>query len=222
MAAVIPAFQAAGTIAGIVRRTRALVPDVLVVDDGSTDGTGRLAADAGARVIAHPANRGKGAALRTAFEALSGGGGVRLVVTLDADGQHAPEEIPNLLSAGVDADLVLGSRRDAFDRMSRVRQLSNRWSSWAISVLAGQRIHDVQTGFRVYSRRLIEAVGFPHDRFDAESAIVVRAARAGFIVVSVPVGQASPDGRPTSHYRPFVDSARIARAVIGARFAPRR
>lgn len=216
-AAAIPAYEASASVGDVVRRTLPLVPQVLVVDDGSKDGTGAAAAQAGARVIRHDVNRGKGAALRTAFSDLFERG-VDAVVTLDADGQHLPEEVPRLLDAAdAGADLVMGTRDHLFAAMCRLRRLSNRLSSGAISVVAGRSLPDVQTGFRVYARRLIESTGFPEPRFEAESAVVVRAARGGFRIVMVPVKLGYADGRTTSHYRPFVDSLRIARAVTRAR-----
>jgi len=139
------------------------------------------------------------------------------VVTLDADGQHLPEEIPKLLAAAAQGDLVLGVRDHLFGEMSAIRRLSNRLSSKVISFAAGQYLSDIQTGFRLYSKRLIDAVGFPEARFEAESAVVVRAARRGFTVVTVPVRLGFTDGRTTSHYRPLVDSFRIAGAVARAR-----
>jgi len=218
VAALIPAYRAERTLGPVLAGTLPVIPDVLVVDDGSPDATGEVARRLGARVVAHPVNRGKGAALRTGFDLLFGEG-FDAVVTLDADGQHLPEEIPSLLRA--DADLVLGTREQQFRGMTTVRRTSNRWSSRAISILAGQPLGDIQTGFRLYSRPLIAATGFPEDGFEAESAVVVRARRLGFRIVSVPVRLGFVDGRPTSHYRPLTDSLRIAVAVVAARFERR-
>ncbi len=227
----IPAYQAAPSIGAVVLGTLALVAEpgaaptlarplreLVVIDDGSTDRTGEAARAAGARVLVQPRNLGKGAALRLAFADLLGRG-CDGVITLDADGQHLASEIPKLLPLIVGgADLALGVRDHLFAEMSRVRRASNRLSSRAISFAAGQPVPDIQTGFRWYSRRLIETVGFPEDRFEAESAVVVRAARRGLLIVATPVHLGFADGRTTSHYRPLVDSLRIARAVIGARF----
>jgi glycosyltransferase involved in cell wall biosynthesis len=217
IAAAIPAFQAGASVGDVVRRTRDVLSEVLVVDDGSSDTTAEAAREAGADLVAHGVNRGKGAALVTAFRTLFARG-CDAVVTLDADGQHLPEEIPKLLEAGRGgADLVLGTRDHLFTEMVAARRVANRLSSWAISWAAGQPLSDVQTGFRLYTRRLVDATGLPETRFDAESAVVVRACRRGFRIVTVPVRLGFADGRTTSHYRPLVDSLRIARSVMRAR-----
>ncbi|MCB1057962.1 MAG: glycosyltransferase family 2 protein, partial [Acidobacteria bacterium] len=163
----------------------------------------------------------KGAALRTAFETLFARG-YDAVITLDADGQHVPEEIPHLVDAWRGgADLVLGTRARFFADMGGLRRISNSLSSKAISILAGCPLDDVQTGFRLYTRELIAATGFPESRFDAESAVVVRAGRLGMRISGVPVALAAADGRGSSHYRALVDGLRIGWAVVRARFGGR-
>lgn len=217
VAVAIPAYQAAASIEDVVRRARAQAREILVVDDGSTDTTADAARRALARVLVQPRNLGKGRALKRAFLDLFSQG-YDAVITLDADGQHPPEEIPLLLEAyRSGADLVLGTRRHQFANMGAVRRASNRASSCLISMLAGLYLPDTQTGFRVYTRHLVDATGFPEPRFEAESAVLVRAARAGLTIVAVPVHLAFADGRATSHYRPIVDSLRIAWAVSHAR-----
>lgn len=226
VAVAIPAYQAADTIGDVVRRTRALVregvvAELLVIDDGSTDATAEAAREEGARVISLPQNEGKGRALATAFADLFARHAA--VVTLDADAQHLPEEIPALLAAWEEPaederpHLVLGSREHLFGDMSPVRRTSNRCSSLLIAGAAGIDLADVQSGFRLYTRELIEAIGFPEPRFEAESAVVVRAVRAGFRLAAVQVSLGFADGRATSHYRPLADSLRIATAVTAAR-----
>ena len=111
---------------------------------------------------------------------------------------------------------MIGSREALFGEMSRVRRLANRTSSRLISILAGERLADVQSGFRLYTPAVI-AAGFAETGFEAESAVVVRAVRRGLKVVAVPVRLGFADGRCTSHYRPLADSLRIAGAVIRAR-----
>ncbi len=222
---VIPAYNAGASIGDVVVQTRQVAASVLVVDDGSVDCTSSSASEAGAQVLRHQSNRGKGAALQTGMDAVLAQGADG-VITLDADGQHLPGEIPKLIAAAqLDggeasrADLVLGSRAHLFTEISPLRRASNRVSSGLISFAAGAPFDDVQTGFRFYSRQIISALGMPGTGFEAESAIVVLGVRRGFRLVSTPVELGFADGRSTSHYRPIADSLRIARAVIGARFS---
>lgn len=219
VAAVIPAYQAESWVGSVAAATAAEVGTVLVVDDGSTDNTAEAAGRASSevQVLRHRGNQGKGAALRTGFRAALADASILAVVTLDADGQHVPSEIGKLLERARDTDLVLGSRSHLFGDMFWLRRVANRLSARGISLAAGCSLCDVQTGFRLYRRRLLERLPMAEDRFEAESAVVVRAARRGFRIRSVDVELAEVDGRATSHYRPLADSGRIALGVLAAR-----
>jgi len=207
---VIPAYQAAATIRGVIARIHATVPSatILVVDDGSTDGT---RAAAGEVAIAHARNLGKGAALRDGIrEAIARG--AALVVTIDADGQHPPEEIPRLLQPleRGQADLVLGARK-----RDRVMPMSRRVTNWLSATLAsrigGQRVRDAQTGFRAFTRALADQLRPLGDRYEFEANFLLDALRAGYRVVSVDVPTIYESGVP-SHFRAWGDTWRMVRA----------
>ncbi|HRF48233.1 MAG TPA: glycosyltransferase family 2 protein [Anaerolineales bacterium] len=152
--AVIPAYNEAERIAPVVRATLRHVP-ALVVDDGSSDTTVSVASDAGAEVLLQVPNQGKGAALRAGFRrALEQGADA--VITLDADGQHDPDEIPRFLEAFArgGADLIVGNR--AFDKMPPIRRLANTLGQTLFSWAMGQSIPDNQSGYRLLSRRMLE------------------------------------------------------------------
>lgn len=215
---VIPALDAGASVAGVVKASLAYLPDVIVVNDGSTDSTAKAAAEAGATVLHHPRNLGKGAALKTGFRyALENGFGA--VVTVDADGQHLPSEIPKFLRAfrETGADLIIGDRSHLFGGMLPRRRNANMFSAWAISECAGTRVGDSQSGFRLYSASLIRDVTIRANGFAAESEIIVRAGRLGRNVLSIPIQLGFVNGISTSHYRPLLDTLRIAGVVARTR-----
>ncbi|MEO8217858.1 MAG: glycosyltransferase family 2 protein [Acidobacteriota bacterium] len=214
----IPALNAEATIGGIVRACLQHLPDVIVIDDGSSDGTGVEAREAGADVIRHPRNRGKGAALKTAFQ-LALDRGFDAVVTLDADGQHLADEIPKFVALWKEtgAHLIIGSRRHLFDQMVRRRRGANLFSAWTISIASGTRISDSQSGYRLYSSDLLRKTHILANGFDAESEVIVRAGRDGSAIISMPIGLGFVDGVQTSHYRPLSDTLRIAWRVMRTR-----
>jgi glycosyltransferase involved in cell wall biosynthesis len=216
--AVVPALDAAGTIEEVVTRTREVLPDVVVVDDGSRDATAEVAAKAGAAVLRIPRNRGKGAALKLGF-AHAVGKGYESVVTLDADGQHDPGQIGALLRRKEEtgAMLVIGERTYRDDEMIRLRRFGNRFSRRAVSFFAGVRVPDPQSGFRVYDRKLLEALSLRGDGYELESEVIVRAARAGLAIESVPITLLVAEGTKTSHFRPWADTTRICIAVVRTR-----
>jgi glycosyltransferase involved in cell wall biosynthesis len=215
----IPAYNAAKSVGDVVRGCRQFVPDVVVVDDGSADATAQAAATAGANVVPHPQNRGKGAALKSGF-AYALQHGYDVVITVDADGQHLPREIPRFLLARQEtgADLIIGGRSHLFDQMLPRRRLANRVSAWSIARASGTGITDSQSGFRLYSANLLRGVRLRTDGFDLESEVIVHAGRGGFKVTTTPIDLGFVDGLSTSHYRPLKDTLRIAWTVFRARF----
>ena len=211
VAVVIPAFQAAATVGDVVARARRALPGapVIVVDDGSTDGTASTASAAGAQVVLHETNRGKGAALQTGLEAAAAHGAT-VVVTLDADGQHPPEEIPRLVEpiAQGQADLVLGARAQTRPMPVR-RRLTNWISSRLASRIGGQRVSDAQTGFRAFAWTVTEFVRPTEARYEYETAFLLDALAFGFQVASVPIPTIYNGAR--SHFRSLADTWRVAR-----------
>ncbi len=211
VAVVIPAYQAAATIRDVVAGTRQAAPDatVYVVDDGSSDGTAEGAREEGAIVLIHRHNHGKGAALRTGIDrALADG--TAIIVTLDADGQHAPDDIHRLLGPihDGDADLVLGARARA-GTMPLARRCSNWLSAALASRVGGLRVPDAQTGFRAMTRAVAEAIQPSEHGYDFETAFLLAALVQGMRVHSVRVSTIYEGS--TSYFRGWGDSWRQAR-----------
>jgi glycosyltransferase involved in cell wall biosynthesis len=217
--AVIPAYNEAPRVGAVVLAVRDLLP-VLVVDDGSTDRTAEVARETGAEVVEQRPNQGKGAALRSGFrQALAIGADA--ILTLDADGQHAPADVPRLLAAaGADPppDLVIGRR--SFRSMPPVRRLSNELGRRAFSWAVGRDIPDNQSGFRVVSRRLAEATlasdepGFAFEVEQITTCIRMRGTIAWVPIRTIYAGAPSHI-RPIAHLREFIRIVRQARRDIG-------
>lgn len=211
----IPAYNAERTVEEAVRLGAVHVGKVVVVDDGSTDGTGARAAAAGAEVLTHPRNRGKGAALRTGFDRLLRTE-AEAVVTMDADLQHDPRDIPGFVRAWhqTAADLVLGSRAGHFESMSRGRQVGNRFSCRALRFFTGLDLPDSQSGFRLYGAGFLRELTLRRDAYDAEVEVLLRAVRGRRRIETIPIHMTQPDGVATSSFRPWVDTYRICRTVV--------
>ena len=210
--AVIPARDAAGTVGGVVRGLQETVPgiSVLVVDDGSVDATGSAAREAGAGVVRHEVNQGKGAALQTGFdEALQRGADA--VLALDADGQHDPAVAPRLIAELTRADLVIGSREGDRTGMPWLRRATNDVTTWFVSKLAGQRVPDSQSGYRAIRAAVLRAVRPESRRFEYESEFLIGAARAGFRIGQAPIPTLY--NAPGSHIHPVRDTVRFIRLV---------
>jgi glycosyltransferase involved in cell wall biosynthesis len=212
-AAVIPAYQDEKHIGDIVRRTRERLDQVLVVDDGSTDQTAQRAREAGAEVIVHDQNRGKGEAIKTGL-------GYWLdreviwVSLLDSDGQHLPEEIDRFLAAaacGTQATFLVGNRMNNLTGMPFIRRVVNRYMSRRISHVCGQEIPDTQCGFRMLNRQLVPEVLGGGDRFDYDTEVLIIASRKGYRIESVPITTVYSD--QISKIRPLRDALRFLKLM---------
>jgi glycosyltransferase involved in cell wall biosynthesis len=211
---VIPAYEAADSIAAVVQAVRAVCPAlmIIVVDDGSRDATSAAAHESGAdAVLRHHSNRGKGSALLTGFtHAFRSAAPIDAVVTVDADGQHDPACLPALLHALDSSDLVIGARRRKGTSMPLLRRLANGISTRAIAWCAGRSIRDAQCGFRGIRRSLLDRVPHDGERYEAETAFVIRAARAGAIIAQIDIPTRYG---PPSHFRPLRDAARVVATI---------
>ena len=210
--AVVPVFDEMRTLGTVVERLRTHCP-VIVVDDASTDGSAGVAARAGAaEVLRHAHREGKGAALRTGFGAALRHGATA-VVTLDGDGQHDPEDLPRLLLAHSEAPdaLVLGDRFGAGggDPIPPLRRLAIRTADRTLGPMLPAPLSDSQCGFRIYPGAFLREVALREGGFVLETEALVRAARAGYRVVSVPIRAVYPRGRQ-SRFHAVTDVARIA------------
>ena len=214
---VIPAYNEAQTIRSLAEAACAQCPRVIVVDDGSSDGTSGALRGLPITLLRHAANRGKAASLRTAFEhALAHGAAA--VVTLDGDGQHDPNDTPRLVASwrAAPEHVVIGARLQDRSRFPPIRYVGNRIACFWISWAAGHPIADSQSGFRVYPRAVMEiALGarVRSSRFTMESEILIEAARRGHRTLAVPIPGRYPAGARPSHYRAASDTLNIIAMV---------
>ncbi len=210
---VIPAYNEEKTIAYVVRGVKQSLPEarILVIDDGSTDGTAREALESGAEVVSHPLNKGNGAALKTAIRAIKGG----LVAVIDADGQHDPADLPRLLEQLANYDLVVGSREFSASSGSFLRNIGNVVLSRLASFLSEQRIPDLTSGFRAFRHDI--ASKFLHiypNGYSFPSTSTLCFITSGYNVLFVPttVNQRPPMTKSKLH--PFRDGFRFLMFIM--------
>jgi glycosyltransferase involved in cell wall biosynthesis len=206
--ALIPAYKEGQRIANVVRDVMAVCPNVVVVDDGSPDDTAEVAKAAGAMVIVHEVNKGKGAALNTGFDHAREKG-YEFVVTLDGDGQHAADDIPGFIEAYAETGVpvIIGNRMSNTSTMPLIRRWTNQFMSWLLSRKMGQRVPDTQNGFRLYRTDVIPELPTGSQRFAAESEILLELAARGVTMGAVPIKVIYGDEKSKIH--PFRDTVRF-------------
>lgn len=217
---IIPAYNAEAMLGPVLDDVRHYSEDVLVVDDGSTDDTAKVAADRPwVKLHRQRPNQGKGAALAAGFQ-IARDWGYEMAVTMDADGQHRPEDLPKFFEAYKEtgAEIIIGSR---FEKGSRtqghiplVRLLSNKFSSGLLSWRIGTRISDGQSGYRLYKLDILDICQQKEAGFVWETQILVQAAKRGYKIVNIPIACCYPDGTKSSHYRSIQDSVEIMKAIF--------
>lgn len=214
--AVIPAFNEAGHIDGVIRGVASHIPasNILVIDDGSSDGTVAEAEGTGVEVVRNRVNLGKGATLLKGFGLMAEKPCIEAVFTLDADGQHAPGEMPAFIRVYREkkADIVIGSRMGNTTGMPALRRCTNLLTSAVISLRAGVRIDDSQSGYRLLRLSMIKKLDLVTRNFDLESEILIKAASLGAVIVSVPI--TTIYGEEKSKINPLVDTLRFLKLVI--------
>ena len=188
LVAIIPAFNEEEALPDVIAKTLKYVDKVIIVNDGSIDKTAEVAIGAGAEVINHSTNLGKGEALKSGFKAV---GNDSIIITIDGDGQHNPDEIPDLIKPIIEngADLVNGSRymNGPEENTPAYRRVGQRVLDIATNISAGITVTDSQSGFRAFSPKSKSCFRFKDTGFGIESEMLVDAAEAGLKIVEVPI-----------------------------------
>lgn len=186
--AIIPCFNEGGSIGPLVTSVRSHLPSVIVVDDGSTDDTGLRATHAGAEVVRHDSNRGKGAALRSGWER-AWERGFTWALLMDGDGQHAPDDIPAFFhrAAKTGAPLIIGDRLHQAPALPWTRRQVNRWMTRRLSILLGVALADSQCGFRLVDLEMLLRLDLVSEHFEIESEMLAAFVRAGCKIEFVPI-----------------------------------
>jgi glycosyltransferase involved in cell wall biosynthesis len=217
VAVVIPALNEERAIRGVVESVLAICPNVIVVDDGSTDATRERIADLPITLIRHETPLGKGQGLRDGFRKARALG-FDAVITMDGDGQHLAEDIPRMLEAArhYPEHLVIGARIRNRENQPKARRRANAVADWGISWGCGIPIADTQSGQRYYPSAALDLADIPADDFVFEAAVLIAAARdKGVGVVSVPIETRYHGEFRTSHFRPIRDVTRITLYTMG-------
>ena len=211
---IIPTYNEAKTIAELIKQILQQGLDIVIIDDGSWDNTHRIALENGANVLRNRGNEGKGACLTKGFDyALSRD--FDAVITMDGDGQHLPSDIPYFirLAQYSKSGIFIGNRMPKARSMPQIRIFTNKLMSWLLSKLTRQKIPDTQCGFRLIKKEVLKKVKLKTCKYETESEILIKAARLGFKIESIPIKTVYQGEK--SQINPFIDSLRFIRFIFG-------
>ena len=210
---VIPTYNEAKSIAGLVKEIQGLNLEVIIVDDGSQDDTSRIAQESGATVLKNQINQGKGASLIKGFSYVLSKD-CDAVITMDGDGQHLPSDIPYFLRLAEYSDngILVGNRMLKRKKMPFIRVLTNKIMSALISKITQQNVPDTQCGFRLIKRPVLEKINLKTSKYETESEILIKASRLGFKIESVPIKTVYSGEK--SQINPFVDTLRFIKFLF--------
>lgn len=209
----IPTYNEAKTIGGIIRTLKSKNFSVYVIDDGSADDTSSIAQKEGAAVIRHEKNKGKGASLRDGLRHIMKES-FNMVLVMDGDGQHNPDDVDNFFKKmdETGADIIIGNRMQDTSTMPFTRHITNRFMSYIISKLCGHKIPDSQCGFRLIKRRVLENINLKSSNYEIESELLLKAARKGFKIESAPIKTVYAD--ESSKINPVIDTIRFITLLV--------
>lgn len=211
----LPAFNEGLNIGRLIEKIAHFVPDVIVVDDGSTDSTSECALDKGAHVIRHSRRLGKGAALRSGFEYILKKG-YDAVITMDSDNQHDPQEIPKFIKSLKDSSsgIIVGNRMLEKVKMPLLRKITNMAMSFILSLFMKQFVPDTQCGFRLIRKEVLSKINLTSRNFEIESEILIKAKQKNFEIESIPIKTIYLNKK--SHINPLLDTLRFIILLIKA------
>jgi len=210
---IVPAYNEARDIAGVVKSIKELGLSVLVVDDGSVDHTAEIARNSGADILRNEINRGKGASLIAGFHYVLSGD-FDAVITMDADGQHSPQDLPYFLQFAQEknADIIIGNRMTKVKSMPLLRLATNKFMSWLISKIAKQKIPDTQCGFRFIKCSALRKMDLKTTKYEIESEVLIKASRLGLRIDSIPIRTIYQGEK--SRINPIFDTVRFFKFII--------
>lgn len=209
---IIPTFNNDKTLMEVVEKVAAVIDDVIIVNDGSTDNTSQLLLNVDKIVVTHPVNKGKGAALKSGFKRAEELGYTH-AITIDSDGQHKASQIPCFIDAVKENpnSIIIGCRNLLTENMPGKNTFANKFSNFWFYLQTGVKLADTQTGFRAYPLKILKGRSLLTSRYEAELALLVFSAWNGIDIKSIPIDVYYPPvSERVSHFRPFMDFFRIS------------